>query len=59
MNNRQGITGGVVALYVSCGLNFKIREDLSYSNDVLESLFVEKSVPKSKDIIAGVIYRTY
>ena len=56
MNNRQGRTGGGVALYVSCELNFKMREDLSHSDDVLESLFVEISVPNA-NIIAGAIHR--
>lgn len=56
-NNRQGKIGGGVALYVDCELNFKIREDLNCCDDALESLFVEISVPKTKDIIAGVMYK--
>ena len=56
-NNRQGKTGGGVALYIDCELNFKIREDLNCFSDTLESLFVEITVPKAKDIIAGVMYK--
>ena len=57
VNNRQGRTGGGVALYIDCELNFKIRDDLKCSDDALESLFVEISIPKTKDIIAGVMYK--
>ena len=57
VNNRLGRGGGGVGLFVSCDLSFKIRDDLNCSTDCLESLFIEISIPKSKHIIAGVMYK--
>ena len=58
VNNRTGNkAGGGVALYVSRDLNVIPREDLNLSDDSLESLFIEITVPKSKGIIAGVMYK--
>ena len=58
VNNRHGPkTGGGVALYISDELNVIIREDLNFSDDSLEFLFVEISKPKAKNIIAGVVYK--
>ena len=57
VNNRHGDkAGGGVALYISSELNVIAREDLNISDDTLESLFVEISNPKSKNIIVGVVY---
>ena len=58
VNNRTGNkAGGGVALYVSRDLDVIPREDLNLSDDSLESLFIEITVPKSKNIIAGVMYK--
>ena len=49
VNNRTGNkAGGGVALYVSRDLDVIPREDLNLSDDSLESLFIEITVPKSK-----------
>ena len=57
VNNRLDRSGGGVALYISHSFDFLIREDLNIMNNSLESLFVEISIPYSKNIIIGVIYR--
>ena len=44
-------------LYVSRDLDVIPREYLNLSDDSLESLFIEITVPKSKNIIAGVMYK--
>ena len=56
--NREFKSGGVVGLYVSNDLNFKIREDIKVPNEeVMEPLFIEIIRPHGKNIIVGIIYR--
>ena len=50
--NRQGTKAGVEAvLYLSSNLNVIVMEYLNFSDDSLESLFVEIFIPKAKNII--------
>ena len=50
--NRNG--GGVCA-YVRADIAFKLRLDLTCDN--LESVWIELLLPKTKPILAGVVYR--
>jgi len=59
-NYRMHKVGGGVALCIKIGIEFAKREDLTVSNTLLESLFIE--IPRSefnakKDILIGVMYR--
>ena len=56
-NNRQGRAGGGVALYLQKHFHYNIINDISISNDYVETLFIEISIPAHKNIIVGVLYR--
>lgn len=50
--------GGGVGLYIKDNLNYKVRDDLSvFIPHVIETLFVEICLSKSKSLIAGIVYR--
>ena len=56
--NRANKKGGGVGIYVAKQLEYKIRKDLNTNiEDTIETIFIEISVPKGKNIIIGVIYR--
>ena len=56
--HRLNRVGGGVGLYVSNDLEFKLREDLSISNvDIVESLFIEVTRPREKNVVVGIVYR--
>jgi len=56
--HRLNRVGGGVGLYVSNDLEFKLREDLSISKvDIVESLFIEVTRPREKNIVVGIVYR--
>ena len=57
VKNRQNRIGGGVALYVHTKYNYIVRDEISLSNDFIESLFIEIIIPNSKNILIGVIYR--
>ena len=57
VNNRQGKIGGGVALYVRSELKFKIKRELTFSEEALETLFIEICYPKVKNILTGVVYK--
>ena len=57
MNNRSKKSGGGVALYLSNCFEFTVLYELNFMNEFIESLFVEISIPQSKNIIVGIIYR--
>ena len=57
VNNRQNRIGGGVALYVSHNYDYVIRDEINSMNDIVESLFIEISIPGNKNIIIGIIYR--
>ena len=57
VKNRQERIGGGVALYVQTIYNYIVRDEISFSNDFIESLFIEIIVPNSKNILIGVMYR--
>ena len=57
VNIRQHRVGGGVALYVSQMYDYVVRDELNSMTDSIESLFIEISVPGSKNIIIGVVYR--
>ena len=50
-------TGGVF-VFVHENLNFKLREDLRMNCDAVQSLSIEMSSTKSKNIILNTIYRS-
>ena len=55
---RKNRSGGGVGLYLENNLDYKIRSNLKFVNSKLtDSLFVEVTVPKGKNIIIGVVYR--
>ena len=56
-NYRVSRSGGGVGLYLADNLNFKVRTDLTFSDEWAESLFVEISQTKRKNIIVGTVYR--
>ena len=55
--NRQGRSGGGVALYVHNSLSFFLRSDLSMDSDICDSLFLEIPRTREKNIIIGIIYK--
>ena len=56
--HRSGKSGGGVGLYVASNLEYKSRNDLAIEDTAYaESLFVEISRPKVKNVVVGVIYR--
>ena len=54
--NRSNKPGGGVAIFVLEDINFKLREDLTFSKDCLESIFVECLCGTSQ-ILIGCVYR--
>ena len=57
-NPRKNKTGGVVGLYFSVDLNYKLRNDLNFNNTgCAESLFIEITNSNGKNIVVGVVYR--
>ena len=56
-NNRTGKTGGGVGLYISQRYEYKLRPELNYMNDFIETLFVEIIIPNDKNILVGITYR--
>ena len=57
VNNRRDRIGGGVALYISQCFEFTVLDDLTISDNVLESLFIELSIPQAKNVIIGIVYR--
>ena len=55
---RTNKRGGGVGMFVSSGLNFKLRDDLHMNSAIcgFESLFIEVKIQKN-DIIVGTIYK--
>ena len=53
----QIFKGGGVCVFVRENLSFKLREDLSKNCDATQSLSIEISSTKSKNIILSTIYR--
>ena len=55
---REGSSRGGVAMFINDRYDYEIRNDLSvFIPHVFESLFIEVSLPGSKNQIIGVIYR--
>ena len=54
--NRPNKTGGGVAIFVLNFANFKLRDDLTFSKDCLESVFVELHC-EATNILVGCAYR--
>ena len=50
-------SGGGVALYVKNGLNYLIRNDLSFSSPEIEILFIEIKGSTAKPKLIGCVYR--
>ena len=53
-NRTSGPNGGV-CFYVKDGISFKERSDLSH--DIIENIYIEISIKKSKPLIVGCFYR--
>ena len=51
--------GGGVPIYIHNSLNFKIRSDLSISNNHIESFSEEIVSDKVKNTIVNVLYQEY
>ena len=57
-NHRKSKTGGGVGIYLKNDLEYKLREECNFSDsEVIESLFLEITVPHGKNIIVGSVYR--
>ena len=57
-NHRKSKSGGVVGIYLQNDLDYKLRPECNFSNpELIESLFVEITVPQGKNIIVGSVYR--
>jgi hypothetical protein len=56
-NHRQHRTGGGVGIYLDSNLQYKSRNDLSFEDSTIESLFIEICRLQGKNIIVGVVYR--
>ena len=57
-SNRKHRLGGGVGLYLANNLDYKIRSNLTFDNSKsTDSLFVEVTIPKEKNIIIGVVKR--
>ena len=57
-NHRKSKTGGGVGIYLKNDLEHKLREECNFSDsEVIESLFLEITVPHRKNIIVGSVYR--
>ena len=56
-NSRVNKRGGGVAFYIPESLKFEIRDELTYMNSTLESLFIEVENPCGKNFLFGIIYR--
>ena len=57
--HRDRVGGGVASL-VKQPLEYCVREDVSFCNEFIESLFIEVHLhnqPKKNDVVIGVIYR--
>ena len=54
---RKNHKGGGICAFVHENLNFKLRQDLSINCDAIQSLSIEISSTKSKNIILNTIYR--
>lgn len=53
----NGKTGGGVGMYIANDTNYRVRDDLSVFNSSMESIFIEITNNKAKNIVIGVIYR--
>ena len=57
-SHRKNRQGGGVGLYLASSFDYKVRQNLKFENsETTDSLFVEVTVPKGKNIIIGVVYR--
>lgn len=57
--NRKNRVGGGICLFVREHLKYQLRKDLTFTghDKSIESLFIEISLEKNKNIIIGTIYR--
>ena len=56
-NNRVNRRGGGVALYVPTHLHYTVLNELNKMSQTVESVFIEITLPKRKNVVIGVIYR--
>ena len=55
--SREGRRGGGVCFYVESKYVFKERDDLVFSNEYTDTLFIEIDMKHAKNVIIGVVYR--
>ena len=58
--HRTTRTGGGVSLFIRPGISYKIRKDLNFLEDYIETIFVEitsTSLNIEKNLVVGVVYR--
>ena len=55
---RKNRKGGEVCVFVHKNFSFKLREELNINCDAFQSLFIEISSTKSKNISLNTIYRS-
>ena len=55
--SRDTRRGGGVCMYIDSKLSYQERDDLTFSNDSIDTLFVEISRKGQKNIIVGVVYK--
>ena len=56
-NHRKSKSGGGVGIYLQNDLDYKLRPECNFSDpEVIETRFVEISVPQGKSIIVGSVY---
>ena len=57
-HHRKSKSGGGVGIYLQNDLDYKLRPECNFSDlEVIETLFVEITVPQGKNIIVGSVYR--
>ena len=56
-NNRVNRRGGGVALYVPIHFHYIVLNDLNLMNETMETVFIEITLPKRKNLVVGTIYR--
>ena len=54
---RRNRRGGGVCMYIDSELMYKERNDLSFSNDFIDTIFIEINQKHGKNIIVGVVYK--
>ena len=57
VNNRPDKAGGGVGMFISRQFEYEVRNELTFMNSNIETIFVEIIIPGNKNIIIGTFYR--